>query len=51
MDKIRVTNHTTSETKDYTGTMMVAPNGVVFIKKGSKVVLALNSDSFTAEVL
>ena len=35
---IQVTNIETGEVRDFSGVMMVAPNGMVFIKQGKEVV-------------
>jgi hypothetical protein len=46
---IEVTNTETGEIKKIEGTMMVAPNGMVFIKKGSKTVWCSAAANFVAQ--
>ena len=46
---ITVTDIETGEIKKFDGVMMVAPNGMVFIKKGKKVVWCSASTTFVAE--
>lgn len=46
---IRVTNLETGETKDYSGKMMVAPNGVTFIKNGKETVWSCGNECFLVE--
>lgn len=48
---IQVTNIETGEVRDFSGVMMVAPNGMVFIKNGKEVVWCSASTNFTAEKL
>ena len=45
---IRITNTETGETKVYKGTLMVAPNGMVFIKGNKKTIWASASTDFVA---
>ncbi|AUR93126.1 hypothetical protein NVP1183O_28 [Vibrio phage 1.183.O._10N.286.48.B7] len=47
--KIKVTNTETGEEKIYTGTMMVAPNGMVFIKKDKRTIWCSAAVNFVAE--
>ena len=51
MKNIVITNIETGETKKLQGTMMVAPNGMVFIKKGKEVVWCSAATDFVAEVV
>lgn len=46
---IRITNTQTGETKKVEGKMMVAPNGVIFVKQGSKTVFASGSTEIICE--
>jgi len=46
---IRVTNMETGESKDYQGKMMVASNGVIFIKKGNETIWASGHEFFLVE--
>lgn len=48
-NKIQVTNTDTGETKTYTGTMMVAPNGMVFIKRDKRTIWCSAATNFVAE--
>jgi len=48
-DVVLVTNTVTGEIKTFSGTMMVAPNGMVFIKSGKEVVWCSASRDFVAE--
>lgn len=48
-NKIQVTNTETGETKKYSGTMMVALNGMVFIKQGKRTIWCSASTNFVAE--
>lgn len=49
MNNVQVTDTTTGESKLFQGVMMVAPNGMVFIKQGQKVVWCSASTNFVAE--
>lgn len=46
---IRVTDIETGDVQTFKGTMMVAPNGMVFIKDGKKVVWCSGATNFVAE--
>lgn len=50
MRTIIITNVHTGEVKEFNGTMMVAPNGMVFIKSGKEVVWCSAAADFSAEV-
>lgn len=45
---IKVVDVETGEVREFEGVMMVAPNGMVFIKKGSKVVWCSAATNFEA---
>jgi hypothetical protein len=46
---IRVTFVDTGEVREFNGTLMVAPNGCVFIKQGSKTIFAATGGLIIAE--
>ena len=48
---IRVTNIDTGEYKDYIGKLMVAPNGVIFIKSDKRTIYATTATNITVEEL
>lgn len=48
-NKIKVTNLETGEVKTYQGTLMVAPNGMVFIKASKKTIWCSAATNFVAE--
>lgn len=47
--RVKVTDTETGEQKEFVGQMMVAPNGMVFIKQGKRVVWSSASTNFVAE--
>lgn len=46
---IQVTNLVTGEVRRFKGTLMVAPNGMAFIKSGSETVWCSASTNFVSE--
>ena len=47
--KIRVTNLKTGESVEYRGKLMVAPNGVIFVKSDGRTLFATGSADFLCE--
>lgn len=47
--KIQVTNTVTGEIEYYTGKLMVAPNGMIFIKADGRTVFASASTVYTCK--
>ena len=50
-DRIEVTCLTTRNTKRFEGTMMVAPNGMVFIKSDGRTIWASAATTFEAALI
>lgn len=49
MNTIKVTNTANGEVKEYKGKLMVAPNGVIFIKADGRTLFASASTDFVCE--